>query len=478
MSTREQYAHATPSFRRQSEHPTRSSSSYGGAHFRRPQVSNSPSSSAVVSYGTIPGNTNRMDSPSRAGPASEKTSPPLEGPTHFGELRYQDTAKTACHATINGSIDKFFIADDRWTCYRRNYFSCVCSFSLGPYFPGTPVEVKPAGGQSFFLVHQFGVSISAVVAGNEQQVVELVQHTPKRDKGPTAPPSIMPLMAKQDVINLGYFNLEDSSIPARNYPDAWVPSEAGGIGTLTEWTFERIQFKQATQNNGKRRAQQQFYHLLVELWVNISPSNNPDWHKVVHRKSAQLIVRGRSPGHYQTERSHSRDGTRNTDNQPAIYGAPMGGPRGYGGAQIHSFGSYDASHGLYDPNQRHHQQQQHHALSREAMLPAEEEKPMDVAKHYTYYPGAMDGSYQSHNTTEPWVGHHDPESVSHMIAGVDINSKVKHEYENITLPRLVHPPSLSNNNDQNRPCRTFYGRSSSNGSYPQLLSPTSVNMSL
>ncbi|KAK3366391.1 hypothetical protein B0H63DRAFT_456103 [Podospora didyma] len=34
---------------------------------------------------------------------------------------------------INGTIGKsFFLADNEWTCYKLNYISCVCSYSITP----------------------------------------------------------------------------------------------------------------------------------------------------------------------------------------------------------------------------------------------------------------------------------------------------------------------------------------------------------
>lgn len=78
----------------------------------------------------------------------------------------------------------------------------------------------------------------------------------------------------------------------------------------TEHTFERIQFKQATANNGKRRAAQQYYRLVIELHAHVGELGRrvaDQWLKAAHRKSARLVVRGRSPEHYQAERRMSAD---------------------------------------------------------------------------------------------------------------------------------------------------------------------------
>ncbi|KAF2191300.1 hypothetical protein K469DRAFT_368274 [Zopfia rhizophila CBS 207.26] len=42
-------------------------------------------------------------------------------------------------------------------------------------------------------------------------------------------------------------------------------SPASHSGSTHQYTFERIQFKSATTNKGERWAQQQYYHLIVEL---------------------------------------------------------------------------------------------------------------------------------------------------------------------------------------------------------------------
>ncbi len=96
-------------------------------------------------------------------------------------------------------IDKgFFLAENDWTCYRRNYFSCICSYSLSPAANlGTQsIQFSPTGAQQPFNVYGFAMSISAVVAENDSHTIDLVQHTPKRDKGPIAKPDKVRLMPK------------------------------------------------------------------------------------------------------------------------------------------------------------------------------------------------------------------------------------------------------------------------------------------
>src|SRR5262249_47401556 len=114
-----------------------------------------------------------------------------------------------------------------------------------------------------------------------------------------------------------------SGAPRGVYEQGYGGSQ--GSTPPTEHTFERIQFKQATANNGKRRAAQQYYHLLIELWADVGTHQSPQWVKVAQRKSAKMIVRGRSPGHYQTDRRGS------TSSGP---GGSGGGLAGYPGGPV------------------------------------------------------------------------------------------------------------------------------------------------
>ncbi|KAK4205884.1 hypothetical protein QBC37DRAFT_463865 [Rhypophila decipiens] len=147
------------------------------------------------------------------------------------------------------------------------------------------------------------MSTSAVVADNDSQAIELVQHTPKRDKGPVAKPEKVRLSPKAPQpshrpLNNSMYGVAD---PDGGMPHGDCPAPENS--TPTEHAFERIQFKQATANNGKRRAAQQYYHLLVELWANCGRQNGGDqFVKIAYKKSARMIVRGRSPVHYQTGR--------------------------------------------------------------------------------------------------------------------------------------------------------------------------------
>ena len=222
-----------------------------------------------------------MDGSYSARSQGQATNPPLDPLASMGVLHYADgTPGTAVRPEISGNIDKgFFLSDGEWTCYRRNYFSCVCSFSLSPHYPNMSLHFTLSTSQQTYTVQGFAMSISAVVADNDGHSIELVQHTPKRDKGPIMKPEkvrMVPKVSQTPHHPLSVYGHGDGGLSTRGYDPTYVGA-AGSQGAgpyQTEHTFERIQFKQATANNGKRRAAQQYYHLVVELYADVGSPNS------------------------------------------------------------------------------------------------------------------------------------------------------------------------------------------------------------
>lgn len=174
----------------------------------------------------------------------------------------------------------FFRADQDWTCYRRNYFQVSATFDVhGMNYamqgPEVPCLLRTEN-QEIHQIDFFSIGVSARVSGSDKKI-ELVQHTPKRDKGPQ-------MIPEPRVVSAGG-NLHLASV--------------GSNHNIV--TFERMQFKTATANNGKRRAAQQYYEIVVDLCANSSTGKQ---FKVASCTSAPLVVRGRSPGHYAD--SHTR----------------------------------------------------------------------------------------------------------------------------------------------------------------------------
>lgn len=258
--------------------------------------------------------------------ANNPNGPPPLNPTELLYQNIQTSDGQQIRPEIIGKIDKgFFLAENDWTCYRRNYFQISCSYTLSPNVPAGTTILLAQGGQTM-QVEAFAMSIAAVVDGEHGKPVELVQHTPKRDKGPQMKPERVVLLPRP--LNTTLYNNSSSSA---SDPTSLSASRslfdqnyaAASAAPPSECTFERIQFKQATANNGKRRARQQYYHLVIELYADLGAAHGPDarWAKIARRLSAQMVVRGRSPGHYHAERRGSN----------ASAGPPNGGGGGMGG---------------------------------------------------------------------------------------------------------------------------------------------------
>ncbi|ESA43062.1 hypothetical protein GE21DRAFT_6602 [Neurospora crassa] len=468
LSIRDSYATTTPTFRRQDHHIPRSPS-FGGITSRRHPLSPTPSPATY--------NTHRMDG--TYGSKTQPNIPPLTSIVECGVLSYGGPQATPIKVEISGIIDKgFFLAEEQWTCYRRNYFSCVCSFSLTPNLPTTEIQFVQTGSPQPYTVYGFAMSISAAVADSDNQTIELVQHTPKRDKGPVAKPEkvrLLPKPAQQTHHPLSglYSNPDGSLSSSRAYDHQPYGQQQSPLPT--EHTFERIQFKQATANNGKRRAAQQYYHLIVELWADVgSQGGAENYIKVAYRKSAKMIVRGRSPGHYQNERRGSTSSGPGGSGAGSIGGgySSVLGPGGdyHPGTMLPGgFTQFGDPRGGYGA--RHH-----HELTMEPMMSHDEAKSMTDHKGYQYFPATIyesehaDPRHQqvelfSHSRTET-----ESNTVPSMSSGYD-PTKVKPEGEN-GLPSMFYPPVSSYYSQQR--CGRFEGKNSSSGYYPTSIPPSST----
>ncbi|BFZ53760.1 hypothetical protein PYCC9005_000791 [Savitreella phatthalungensis] len=147
------------------------------------------------------------------------------GSPHFSKA-YQlvpllDDSGHGLQLDLHGAMTKGFVrVHDNWTCYRRNYFELVCSVAgLG-------------AGHLYLLdgrqVTDLHLTVGAVTCDSPAAQTPVVQHTAKRDKGPQMEPSVK-------LIN-------------NDQLDA---------------SWERLQFRTATANNGKARDVQQYYRLKV-----------------------------------------------------------------------------------------------------------------------------------------------------------------------------------------------------------------------
>ena len=290
---------------------------------------------------------------------------------------------------IHAKVEKGFFmaaAEQKWTCYRRNYFSVQGNFTLTPSIANGRLYIMRNGGSE--QVQAMGMRLAAAVDGAMGKTVELVQHTPKRDAGPktkieitkvspTAPTAAGWRGANSTISPHGVYAMPIAAfhptgavpgphLPLQNTgePDSpSMPSPPGSQygysaatashvplpGQTTMDNFERVQFKQATANNGKRRASQQYFHLIMELFADVRKegSESPNWVKVAHRVSDKIVVRGRSPSHYQNEGQNGQVGRGGSASGGSGYSGASGGA--YGGMNAGGFrsstGNYVASVG-------------------------------------------------------------------------------------------------------------------------------------
>ncbi|CAO3686022.1 unnamed protein product [Rhizopus stolonifer] len=224
----------------------------------------------------------------------------------FGPVMYlQNVFSLDRHSCVDvrlyTKVDRgFFLADNDWTCYRRNYFQVSGSFSLegiGVLYEGQeyPCYVKVSTGQ-LEEIDCFMLGVSAKLSDCDKGV-PLVQHTPKRDKGPQITPLPKPIRPGG---NLGF-------------------SAVGSGQTIA--TFERLQFKTATANNGKRRAAQQYYVVVMELLAKLKTGSVVT---VATTTSSSMVVRGRSPGHYAETDSAIPRAPRTSSDMSNYYARPGG----------------------------------------------------------------------------------------------------------------------------------------------------------
>ncbi|KAI9244655.1 hypothetical protein BY458DRAFT_485359 [Sporodiniella umbellata] len=187
---------------------------------------------------------------------------PSRQPLVLYEEDEESKTSKRCMVLLDCRMDRgfFYTSECHWTCYRRNYFQVTASFSL----PGLVHQdrlILQAPNEAV-RVKALYLRLRACTLDSPIKPVALTQMTPKRDKGPQREPPMVPVQPENNAV-----------------------------------TFERLQFKMATANNGKKRATQQYFRLVLEL---VAQTENA-LYTVSECYSQPLIVRGRSPGHYNAD---------------------------------------------------------------------------------------------------------------------------------------------------------------------------------
>ncbi|KAJ3473831.1 hypothetical protein NLG97_g10111 [Lecanicillium saksenae] len=203
MSAREQYSSATPQFGRRAEATrNRSPSSFHSTVMSRASWAGGNAQPLPSTYQTGPDSREHSGSPPYSARATDDIVLPMDETEQLGTLHYMDNSGAVTSAPIEATIEatihkNFFMGEKYFTCYRRNYMACNCSFSLSPYIPGVQMHFTPMGSSAPMTILGFAMCISAVVSAHQHQEVTILQHTPKRDKGPINEPTKQSLGPKK-----------------------------------------------------------------------------------------------------------------------------------------------------------------------------------------------------------------------------------------------------------------------------------------
>ena len=183
-----------------------------------------------------------------------------------------------------------------WILYRRNYFGVQGSYKLKP-LPGSSTD------ETLYLyrnnhrpepIQALLMCMRGVVESEEGQEIKIVVFNAKRKplhEG-KEPPPIDPQRMKP---------LTEGST---KYYTASTGNRQDHMNVPMNHTFHRNQFRAATQNNGARRTEQQFYHILLELKAEIVIGGVRKTFTVASKMSEALVVRGRCPLSFKNKDGH------------------------------------------------------------------------------------------------------------------------------------------------------------------------------
>lgn len=251
--------------------------------------------------------------------------PPF-GPTKIHRQIY-DQAGEALRPVMTTRIDRGFEIGESgtWIGYKRNYFTLVLSFNFEDFdmerFLHLSYSYEKDGKHHPF--NYFAMSIIPKCSDGLMPV-GLVQHTPRRDKGPQFAPPVYPVVPGEipdhqtvkfacnkrnaDKVEslVRIFNLDRQTYYQEQ---GFVPSEDPTIlrnyPTDTIWKvakFERIQFNASIRVRPDRRISK-YFTLVVELLGITEDEKGIHPVLLASTESAPLQVRGRTPSCYDKEKT-------------------------------------------------------------------------------------------------------------------------------------------------------------------------------
>ncbi|KAL6014882.1 hypothetical protein CJI97_000388 [Candidozyma auris] len=243
---------------------------------------------------------------------------------------------------IKARIDRGFelSSSGLWIGYKRNYFTLVASYDLGidldTFADSRFYTLRPSNvGNEQLNIKYFALNIEAKCSGSDTQV-RLVQHTPKRDKGPQNPPAMYPAIPGElpdhQTVKESCNKRNGSKLESMNKifnfdrKDYWKQrglQEGNPASILSSYPsniakvarFERIQFTKSIRTKVKK-SHNKYFTLHAELVAVVTDNNQEEYEVVVASSStAGLLVRGRSPSKYQSDRTSGYRGPSDSENQ-------------------------------------------------------------------------------------------------------------------------------------------------------------------
>ena len=231
------------------------------------------------------------------------------GNPHFYATKTKGDMRDAAGVQVPVLIHARFVLKKRaarqrnfWILYRRNYFGVQGSYHLEPLPGSSPKETlylhrknhKPKPIQALFMC------MRGVVETEEGPEIKIVVFNAKRK----------PLHEGQDPPPIEPQRMKPLTEGSTKYYVESTGDRQDHMNVPMNHTFHRNQFRAATQNNGARRTEQQFYHILLELKAEIMVEGVPKLFTVASRLSERLVVRGRCPLSFKNkdeEDCHTRD---------------------------------------------------------------------------------------------------------------------------------------------------------------------------
>ncbi|CAK7891599.1 meiosis-specific transcription factor Ndt80p [[Candida] anglica] len=252
---------------------------------------------------------------------------------------YSRSSGATITPVINSRVDRGFdLIDGEWIGYKRNYFTLVTAFEFKYH------SRKQVLNDSFFVMDSDGrleikfFALRIVSKCVEDGImVNLIQHTAKRDKGPQISPPVYPSVpgtlpthftiksaanirndAKIAHLNKLFFLSSDEAMHAS--PNKLLSTYPIGPISIAA-RYERIQFSTSI-NCRKYSTVNRHFILTVQLLGFFDDDKSVI---LAHSSTPELVIRGRSPSNYQLEllNSNNRSVNSKTSDPNGVETSPM-----------------------------------------------------------------------------------------------------------------------------------------------------------